>query len=320
MSRSRRTARRTPWILAPTILLLLTACAGTPNPASQSADPPGESSPEPERIAALSSDAADTLVQLVGPERLIVVPETTTSETTGNHPDLMAQVPNTIPSVAHIDPEQILSYKPDLVVLTTRHDSERATRDLLQESGIEVVAIENNWATFDEIADNVETLAAATGTQERGTEIIHEFREQVDAVTKAVTNAADHPSVLVMTALGPQKPYLLGTDSISSLIAETAGAELAGRSAGIDKAMQADPELVLRANPDAIVLLDSGGRGVSDYDTLLQNPALAGVQAIKDNRVLLLPSTDASATAGVHVTDGLRRIAEWLHPDLFGSR
>ncbi|MER6527365.1 ABC transporter substrate-binding protein [Streptomyces sp. NPDC001508] len=309
-------SRRAVMLALPALAFSITACNSTK---SRPADSTTSADAGPRRIAALSSDAADTLVQLVGPERLVVVPESTTSKTWGNHPDLMAKVPHTISSVAHIDPEQVLSYKPDLVVLTARHASEKETRDALGHGGVKVVVIENNWATFDEIAGNVRTLGRAVGARQRANDIVADFRARVAAVTDAVGKVTQRPSVLVMTSLGPQKPYILGSDSISSAIVQAAGANLAVDEAGIDNGMSADPELVVRTDPDAIVLLNTG-QGMNDYRPLLDNKAVAGLKAVEDGRVLLVNATDASATAGVHVAKGLEQIARWLHPERFGKK
>ncbi|NDL59010.1 ABC transporter substrate-binding protein [Phytoactinopolyspora mesophila] len=272
-----------------------------------------------ERIAALSGDAAEVLVELVGPERLAVVPESTTTEESGNNPELMRQVPDTIPSVSNIDPEQILAYEPDLVVLTTRHEAEQDARDLLTDSGVPVIAIDNNWETFEQIADNVTMLGEAVEAEERADELVAEFGDRIAEVTAAVADVEDKPVVLVMLSLGADNPYLIGPDSISSGIVRDAGAELAVEQTGITKSMQADPEQVVKADPDAIVLINTGGRGLDDYADLLANEAVAGLDAVVNDEILLLDSTKATATAGLRTVDGLEEVARWLHPGQFGE-
>jgi DNA-binding NarL/FixJ family response regulator len=72
-------------------------------------------------------------------------------------------------------------------------------------------------------------------------------------------------------------------------------------------------------DPDAIVLVNTAGRGMDDYEELLSNEAVGGLDAVADDEILLIDSTKATATAGLHTVDGMEEVARWLHPDRFGE-
>ena len=95
---------------------------------------------QPKRIVALSTEVADLALELVGPERVVAVTKNALDETSGNQVELARQVPNAIANSTKPDPEQILSYEPDMVLMTSRHDQEQSASELLGASDVPTAA------------------------------------------------------------------------------------------------------------------------------------------------------------------------------------
>lgn len=68
----------------------------------------------------------------------------------------------------------------------------------------------------------------------------------------------------------------------------------------------------MQLNPDVILIQDFHGQGKAPFQELLDNPALADVAAVKNDRVQLIDAKTTSGTAGMHMPDGLREIADAL--------
>ncbi len=94
-----------------------------------------------------------------------------------------------------------------------------------------------------------------------------------------------------------------------------AGAENLG-----DKSGSISLENVVSVNPDAIVLIHFGdNKKISDKDIskiLTKNKALANVNAIKNNKIII---TDLAETwaVGVRTVDAVERYSKELYPELF---
>ncbi|WP_166356134.1 ABC transporter substrate-binding protein [Phytoactinopolyspora limicola] len=302
------------WLLVPALALVLAACSSDDEQptASAAADEP-VAAEAPSNVAALSSDTAEAVRALAGADRLVAVPASTTNEHLGNYPDEMEQVPNHVPPSDNLDPEQVLSWGPDLIVVTARHDGEQDADDLLEQSDVPLVTIQNNWGSIDELQENYRVLGEALGAPERAEELIADMDAELAAVAGHLTDADDAPTVLVLTNQA-DNPFIAGPDSMPTDLVRHAGGAPAVEDAGIERTMPAEPEQIIRTNPDAILLVDVLGKGRESFDGVLGNEAVAEIPAVAEERVLMLPGRSAMASAGVHVVDGVQEIAAWLHP------
>ena len=104
---------------------LLVGCSA---PGAASAATPAASQSEasadivrPQRIVAITSETADMALLLAGPQSMAAIAVGSQSPAMGMVPDLARQVETTLPAGVTPDPEQILSYQPDLVLTTSRH-------------------------------------------------------------------------------------------------------------------------------------------------------------------------------------------------------
>ena len=94
------------------------------------------------------------------------------------------------------------------------------------------------------------------------------------------------------------------TDGRHAEAAQTAAAE-----AGLTGTAPLDAELLVRADPDIILLEDFTGAGDEPFDELLGAEAVQQVPAVASGEVHIVPMTEASAVAGIHLPDGYRTVA-----------
>lgn len=322
------TPHRVPLVIA--ALAVLLACCGAPPADTPAAPAPaGTGFPrtldvdgteviieaEPQRVVALSTDVADVALQLVGPDRVVGVPQYIQSEFTSAQHELAGEVENALASSVGGDPEAILALDPDLVLLTTRHDSEQDALALLQQAGVPTVGITNSWEDFDTYRQNVTLLGEALGAQDRANEMIDEYDRRIEAVTRALGGLPEQDKPVVgQVRLLSDSFFLAAPGTIGYTVLAESGAINAADVLGMTESGRASVELVIDAAPSHLVLLDSSGEGRAPYADLLDHPGMRAVPAVAQDNILVLPAR-AVASGGGGV-DALEKISWWLHPEL----
>ena len=103
----------------------------------------------------------------------------------------------------------------------------------------------------------------------------------------------------------------LGEEDAAAVAAgpEDGGPPPPARVAGITGTAPLDAELLVKAAPDILLLEDFMGTGEEPFADLLGSEAVAQVPALAEDEVHLVPMTEASAVAGIHLPDGYRTVA-----------
>lgn len=317
-------------ILVAGILATLVVACGAPATAPPATEPAGDRFPrtvevdgeqvtiaaEPQRVIALSTDVGEVALQLIGPDRVIAAPEYLQNPQTSAVPELARQVANPLASSVGADPEQFLSLDPDLVLLTTLHDTEQDALALLQQAGVPTVGIRDSWADFDSYRRNVDLLGTALGAEDRAEELITQFDERIGTVTGALADLpdTDRPVTAVLRLFDSGSLFVPSRSTISHAVVEAAGGTNAADVLGLTDSGKVTIEQLIKAAPSHIVILDSTGQGRDRFAEILGHPGMAAVPAIAQDNVLVLPAGQVSSgTGGVAAVES---IAAWLHPEL----
>ncbi|PZG19308.1 ATP-binding cassette domain-containing protein [Nonomuraea aridisoli] len=201
------------------------------------------------------------------------------------------------------------------VTLMGRHaHGEQDAQAVLAEAGIPMIAITNNWGTLEEVKQNLTLLGRALGTEAKAAEITAELDRRADAVAERIGAVTDRPSVAILSNQAG-RPFINTADVLTSDLVKRAGGDLVADRIGLGATGPVAAEQLIAADPDAILLVDVTGKGRASYAPLLDNPAVADLAAVRDDRVKLLPARISYGVGGVHLADGLEEIARWLHPE-----
>ncbi|OYN85314.1 ABC transporter substrate-binding protein [Parenemella sanctibonifatiensis] len=318
---SRRTVfsrRRVLWLASGAGALALTGCTSAPVEDADAAGDPAlagggyprtiatEDGPvtlsEPvQAVAALSPDVADVMLALVGPERMVAVPETTTKPQHSLHADLAGQVPHVVATQGVGDPEQILGYGPDLVMLTTRHDREADARAQLAQAGVPLLSITNDWDSPEVFAANVTLIGEVLGAEAEAAALVEDHRSRWQAVLAEVPDqpAEQRPVVGMIRTLG-QNLWLTGPGTIGHTAIIAAGARPLVEELGLDSGVRMEVEHLVNADPDGLVLVDTTGRGRDQYAEMLASPGIAELSAVRADHIAVVTSGElASGTGGI---------------------
>ena len=268
---------------------------------------------QPVRIAALSTDVAEVVLALAAPEHVAAVPEANTNPAIGSQPGVAASVPHHVALGDTIDEGLLEGWRVDLVIISPNHRQEAQLASELADSHISVLTMPNSWDTLIQAQENVELIGNALGVESAAAQIVADMSRRSERVAERIAEPAERPAVLILTNVAGV-PFLIGPGvSTTDLVHRAGGINVADRM-GVELAISpVTAAQIAAAAPDRILLIDGLGTGRASFDRLLDNEALAGVPAIVDDQVLLLPARISFGVAHTLI-DGLEVIADWLHP------
>lgn len=253
------------------------------------ARPAGPPAQKPVRVASLSSEADEMLMDLVGPARLACITYLATSPDYSSIAESAVLVPRTIRHIADIEP--IVSMEPDLVVVNDFNRYEVV--QLMREAGLAVHRIRYPQ-TLEVIAENLVYLGRAVGEEARAAALLEELRA---ARAEAEARAAGRPPVRVLFLSGHF--FAEGTESLPGDLIRICG----GRNVIEGGSRQVSPEEVVFLDPDLIVM------GSSLRAVFAGDPALMRLRARLETARWRDVQPPSQYAAGA-----LRRWAKLIHP------
>jgi iron complex transport system substrate-binding protein len=262
---------------------------------------------EPRRIVTFAPSITEIVFALGAGDRLVGV-----SGEFDDHPPEAARIEHVGGAGEFgVDPniEKVVSLEPDLF-LTIRGGEQWKER--LRDLGVPVVTLDA--VDLDDLADDIRTVGRLIGPSAYRASL--RLTERMGAEADRITEAAqDQPAVTCifevfygppLTTVGPgtflsDLLQRAGCDSVS------AGARTQYPSWSVDRLVEADPD----------VYLVSSESGVSPR-AVGERPGFDAVTAVAEGRVVLIDS-DLVSRAGPRVVEGLRLLAEALHPEAFAA-
>lgn len=221
-------------------------------------------------------------------------------------------LPTAISSPNGVDtPEAMISLGVDVVFTDAARGVEEA--EIFANAGITTIAVSGE--TFEEVYETAEIMGKVFDCPEKAIELkdfIEELRTTVYDRVKDLP-AEDKPVVLVSGSGGV---YTAATaDMFQHQMVETAGGKNAGENLNGRWANISAEDIIL-LDPDYIVL--GSTFGASTVESVLSDPALQSVTAIKNKNVYNFPSTlgwwDFPLPQSVL---GIIWTAKTIHPDIF---
>ena len=277
-------------------LMLLCVAALAPAHALQVTDDRGATitfAQTPQRIVSLLPSLTESVCALEQCQRLVGV------DRYSNYPASVRQLPV---MGGGLDPniESIVALKPDVVLLAT---SSRASQRL-ESLGIKVVALEPK--KHADVRRVLRTLGLLLGVpEEAGAERLwHIIDTGVSAAAQSLSPKARNARVYFEVNRGP---YAAGE---SSFIGETL-MRLGVRNvvpASLGPFPRLNPEFVVRANPDVIMM------GERSMQAMIPYPGWSSIKAVREHRICVfgVDESDVVARPGPRMAEAARIMAKCL--------
>ncbi|MFE0852733.1 heme/hemin ABC transporter substrate-binding protein [Streptomyces mutabilis] len=262
-----------------------------------------------ERIVPLSGSLSEIVFTLGLGDRVVARDVTATFEQAAKLP---------VVTRGHdVSAESVLSLKPDLVIAETTTGPEEAV-DQIRAAGVPVLFVEAAGG-LDDVGPRIQAVADALGVPAAGKELTRRSEQRIEAVREDVPHG-ERPRVAFLYLRGSASVYLIGgKGSGAGSLIEAAGAVDAGAASGLEKDFTAiTSEALVKAAPDAILVMSKGLESVGGVDGLVKIPGVAQTPAGLDRRIVSVedgvllnygPRTDRvlkSVVAQLYGEDGAR--------------
>lgn len=165
--------------------------------------------------------------------------------------------------------------------------------------------------TMDDMFVDILNLGKIFRVDERAEKLVAGYKQQLAAI-QAKVGKIDKPERVFVYDSGEQKPFTSGRFGIP-----TAMIEAAGGTNIMDDVQKSWTEVswepVIERNPQVIIIVNYGNvTAQQKIDFLRNNPAFQHIDAVKNNRFVVLEYVEA--TPGPRNMDAIARLATALHP------
>ena len=223
-------------------------------------------------------------------------------------------------SVYTVNREVIKELMPDVVITQAQcevcavslKDVKEALDNYLNKES-HIISLQPNM--FEDIFEDIKTVAKALDVENSGNILIEDLEERVDIIRHKLKYVAGRQTVACIEWL---EPLMVSGNWIPEIVS------LAGGSSILAEAGKHSPfvqwEDIRQANPDIIVVMPCGfsiERTMKEMNILLQLPGFSELSAVKNNRLYLTDGNQYFNRPGPRIVDSLEIMAEIMHPKLF---
>lgn len=200
------------------------------------------------------------------------------------------------------DLERIMMLKPGIVFVTL--PMHRQVIERLQELGIRVYI--SAPADMDDVFAEIESVGVILGKREQAIKLVQGLRERLAALPVFT----DTPEVYLEISSAPL--MTVGKDVFINDVIRRAGGRNVFESVAVGYPV-IDPELVVKANPDVVLILHPG----VDEKEVKGRIGWSVINAVRQDRIVLGLDEDLFFRPGPRVVDGVILLARLLHPQDF---
>lgn len=315
-ARNRTTGRTKAWMalaLVTALLLGTLAGCGEDLPEPEEDGPPLEASfpavvtddagrevtiaARPERIVSLAPANTEIVAALGALDRLVGV------TTFCDYPEQVKDIEK-VGDFMQPNLEAIAALDPDLVLVTTGVQAEVIGQ--LEALGAAVVAVDPQ--TIDDLYNSIRVVGAAIGAGPAAEDLVSSMEIQIEDIGEKVESAP----VTCFLEIAQDPLFTVGSGTLLNELIELAGGENVVTQEGyvaysVEQLVAADPAVYLATKGSMSNPADITGR-----------PGYENLSAVAEGRVFLLDDNLVSRP-GPRVVEGIRQIAEALHPDVFAE-
>ena len=318
-------ARRLPALAAAAALAVACAACGSSASGSAGASPAAASSSAVGFPVTISTAGGavriparpDAIVSLAptATEMLYAIGAGSQVKAVDSDSDYPSQAPVTKLSAYAPNAEAIAGYKPDLVVISNDMDG---IEKQLKALSIPVLYLPAA-VTVANVYSEIDQLGSATGHLAQAQREDATLRSQISTI---VASAPKHSRPLTYYYEVGVNPYYSVTSStfigsLLSLLGMKSIADAAHGAAAAGGYPSLSAEFILKANPDYIILADTGSTGGGqDAATVGSRPGWSVLTAVQDKHIILL-NADVASRWGPRIVDLLKAVEAGIAP---GSR
>lgn len=255
----------------------------------------------PERVISAVLAVDEILVGLGMPDNVVAIHRISLDPEFSNIVDAAEEIKH---HISH-DIEQIISLQPDLVFISSYSDP--ALQEALKDYNIPYVVF-THFTDWDDISKMIIMVGEKVGKESGAHRMVQQGTQRLEAVLSDAQAASEEkPRLLFYSPDG----YCPGSGTTFNSLCHYVNAVNIAAQQGIEGHGTIDDEILLTWNPDYIVLQ------FKDYDhidlsILREHPVLKNLEAVKNNRIIVMP-TRLVSTASQFFVDAVELLATKLY-------
>ncbi|PTX51484.1 iron complex transport system substrate-binding protein [Melghirimyces profundicolus] len=249
---------------------------------------------KPERIVSLIPSMTETVYAVGAGDRVVGV------TTHDNYPEEVKKVEKV--GDMKINPEKVVSLKPDLVLASTGLNGEE-TIEKLRKLGLTVIAYEPK--DLKGVYKQIEAVGKATGNEKRASEWIKKMEQEKETAEKIASQVPEKKRAKVWVEVSPDL-FTAGNHTFMNELIILAGGENVAN--GQEGWVQVSEEKVVKWNPDVILYTHSEKK-----EKIASRDGWKNIRAVKEDRIEHL-NTDIVSRPGPRITKGLLHITKAIYP------
>lgn len=227
------------------------------------------------KIVSINGTASEILVELGFEDNIVGV------DVSSTYPASLQQKPK-VGHSRQIAAEGVLALGPD-VVIGVNGDVKPELAEQIRSAGVRLLLFEHDYSP-DGARQLIRAMADSLGRAARGEAVVQALDADLAAADSLIAKAPDKPKVLFIYARGAGTMMVAGRDTQLEKIISLAGGENAVNDFTDFKPLTA--EALVAANPDVILLFDSGLSSLGGIDGLLQVQGISETNAGKNRNVV----------------------------------
>ena len=250
-----------------------------------------------QKIVSLNGSISEVLVAL-GYESNIIG-----RDVTSTYPTTLKDKTKDLGHTMSITAEPILELKPDVIFAGSK-DLKPELMEQLTKAGITVEIIDQDYS-IDGTKNFIKTIAEKLGNENYQT-----YLDAIDTKIKEVQPISKKPKVLFIYARGAGTLMIAGNNTPVKSMIELAGGENAVNN--IYEYKPLTPEALVNANPDYILLFDTGLQSLGGVEGVLKIEGVAATNAGKNKKIIAMDGQFLSGF-GPRVADAVVELNQLIH-------
>ncbi len=255
---------------------------------------------KPEQIGSLAPSATETLFAVGAGNRVAGV------TTADDYPQQVESIEK-IGNYRQENTEKIASLGIDVIIQSFDDFTKEQAEDLEKKTGAKVVAL--NPTSVDEAIDSISLVGKTVGNNEKAQVVEERLQSELDQLEKKLEGVSE-PTVFYEIGYDPLftvGPGSFVQDAIQIARGKnvTADAQQAYPQYSTEKLLQDDPEYYLAGRSSGAIV-----------ESIVSRPPYSSLQAVQENKVFVI-NDDLVNRPGPRIVEGVREIAETIHPDVF---
>jgi iron complex transport system substrate-binding protein len=250
------------------------------------------------RIVSLSGSVTETLVAM-GLDASIVG-----TDVTSTYPESIKSKPK-VGSTHNLNVEALLALNPTYVISMKERGLKPEQVTQLQQAGIKVWVIDQEY-TIEGTKKYISQIGDTFKQQAKAQELV----AKIDADYKALPTYNTKPNVMFIYARGAGALSVCGKNLPMAHMIELAGGTNAGDAFEGFKPLTT--EALVKTNPDAILLFNSGMASLDGAEGMLKVPGIAETKAGKNNHFIVMDGELLSGF-GPRIISAIGELGEKIH-------